>query len=121
MYEGEVTEMTPEETEAPGGGFQKAILHVVIGLRTVRRTQPGNGEWSMPGYVLENGSAAWTEAPGGGLQKCMLHSVLRCATVCSTCFVHSLPFQCCQYMTWNTFPVNGLLCIAQGRAESVRR
>lgn len=36
VYEGEVTEMTPEETEAPGGGFQKAISHVVIGLRTVR-------------------------------------------------------------------------------------
>lgn len=35
VYEGEVTEMTPEETEAPGGGFQKAISHVVIGLRTV--------------------------------------------------------------------------------------
>lgn len=37
VYEGEVTELTPEETEAPGGGFQKAISHVVIGLRTVRR------------------------------------------------------------------------------------
>ena len=36
VYEGEVTELTPEETEAPGGGFQKAISHVVIGLRTVR-------------------------------------------------------------------------------------
>jgi RuvB-like protein 1 len=36
VYEGEVTELTPEETEAPGGGFHKAISHVVIGLRTVR-------------------------------------------------------------------------------------
>jgi TIP49 P-loop domain len=35
VYEGEVTELTPEETEAPAGGFQKAISHVVIGLRTV--------------------------------------------------------------------------------------
>ena len=40
VYEGEVTELTPEETEAPGGGFQKAISHVVIGLRTVRRGRP---------------------------------------------------------------------------------
>jgi TIP49 P-loop domain len=58
VYEGEVTELAPEETEAPGGGFQKAISHVVIGLRTVRcclrqfaarrpsRTlSPGCGRW----------------------------------------------------------------------------
>ena len=50
VYEGEVTELTPEETEAPGGGFQKAISHVVIGLRTVRR---GRTPWSQGFFFFE--------------------------------------------------------------------
>ncbi|GAB4813204.1 hypothetical protein N2152v2_000250 [Parachlorella kessleri] len=36
VYEGEVTELTPVETENPGGGYGKVISHVIIGLKTVK-------------------------------------------------------------------------------------
>ena len=36
VYEGEVTELTPEETENPLGGYGRTISHVVIGLKTTR-------------------------------------------------------------------------------------
>lgn len=36
VYEGEVTELTPEETENPLGGYGRTISHVVIGLKTTK-------------------------------------------------------------------------------------
>lgn len=36
VYEGEVTELTPEETENPLGGYGRTVSHVVIGLKTIR-------------------------------------------------------------------------------------
>ncbi|KAI8802819.1 TIP49 C-terminus-domain-containing protein [Cladochytrium replicatum] len=39
VYEGEVTELSPEETENPMGGYAKTISHVVIGLKTVKGTK----------------------------------------------------------------------------------
>ncbi|KAJ3047738.1 RuvB-like protein 1 [Rhizophlyctis rosea] len=39
VYEGEVTELRPEETENPLGGYSKTISHVVIGLKTVKGTK----------------------------------------------------------------------------------
>ncbi|RKO86370.1 RuvB-like 1, partial [Blyttiomyces helicus] len=39
VYEGEVTELTPEETENPLGGYGKTIAHVIIGLKTVKGTK----------------------------------------------------------------------------------
>lgn len=39
VYEGEVTELTPVETENPGGGYGKVISHVIIGMRTVKGTK----------------------------------------------------------------------------------
>uniref|UniRef100_A0A6V2U2W2 RuvB-like helicase n=2 Tax=Heterosigma akashiwo TaxID=2829 RepID=A0A6V2U2W2_HETAK len=36
VYEGEVTELTPEEAEDPLGGYGRAIAHVVVGLKTTR-------------------------------------------------------------------------------------
>lgn len=36
VYEGEVTEITPEETENPLGGYGRTISHVVIGLKTTK-------------------------------------------------------------------------------------
>jgi len=35
-YEGEVTELTPEEAEDPLGGYGRTISHVVIGLKTTK-------------------------------------------------------------------------------------
>eukprot|EP00121_Abeoforma_whisleri_P010631 Awhi_evm1s9808 len=39
VYEGEVTELTPEETENVLGGYTKTVSHVVLGLKTVKGTK----------------------------------------------------------------------------------
>lgn len=39
VYEGEVTELSPEETENPAGGYGKTVAHVIIGLKTTRGTK----------------------------------------------------------------------------------
>eukprot|EP01112_Ceratiomyxa_fruticulosa_P013178 TRINITY_DN368_c0_g2_i1.p1 TRINITY_DN368_c0_g2~~TRINITY_DN368_c0_g2_i1.p1 ORF type:complete len:456 (+),score=111.45 TRINITY_DN368_c0_g2_i1:221-1588(+) len=39
VYEGEVTELTPEETENPLGGYGKTVAHVIIGLKTAKGTK----------------------------------------------------------------------------------
>ncbi|KAF2560756.1 hypothetical protein F2Q70_00014622, partial [Brassica cretica] len=39
VYEGEVTELSPEETESLTGGYGKSISHVIIGLKTVKGTK----------------------------------------------------------------------------------
>lgn len=36
VYEGEVVQLTPEETENPLGGYGKTVSHVVIGLKTAK-------------------------------------------------------------------------------------
>ncbi|THH29572.1 hypothetical protein EUX98_g4617 [Antrodiella citrinella] len=39
VYEGEVTELTPTESENPLSGYGKTISHVIIGLKTVKGTK----------------------------------------------------------------------------------
>ena len=39
VYEGEVTELTPEEAPSQTGGYGKVISHVVIGLKSVKGTK----------------------------------------------------------------------------------
>lgn len=39
VYEGEVTEITPVETENPMGGYGKTIGHLIIGLKTAKGTK----------------------------------------------------------------------------------
>merc|ERR1712070_744852 len=39
VYEGEVTELAPEETENPLGGYGRTIQSVVIGLKTTKGTK----------------------------------------------------------------------------------
>ncbi|EEB09174.1 AAA family ATPase Rvb1 [Schizosaccharomyces japonicus yFS275] len=39
VYEGEVTELTPEEAENPLGGYGKTISHVLLGLKTFKGTK----------------------------------------------------------------------------------
>eukprot|EP01130_Rhizamoeba_saxonica_P008980 TRINITY_DN363_c0_g1_i1.p1 TRINITY_DN363_c0_g1~~TRINITY_DN363_c0_g1_i1.p1 ORF type:complete len:455 (+),score=118.19 TRINITY_DN363_c0_g1_i1:207-1571(+) len=36
VYEGEVVELTPEETENPYGGYGKSISHLILGLKTTK-------------------------------------------------------------------------------------
>lgn len=39
VYEGEVIELTPEESENPLGGYGKTISHVIVGLKTAKGTK----------------------------------------------------------------------------------
>ena len=39
VYEGEVTEISAEETENPFGGYGKTIAHVIVGLKTAKGTK----------------------------------------------------------------------------------
>lgn len=39
VYEGEVVEMTPVETENPLGGYGKTISHLIVGLKTTKGTK----------------------------------------------------------------------------------
>jgi RuvB-like protein 1 len=39
VYEGEVTELSPSETENPLSGYGKTISHVIVGLKTVKGTK----------------------------------------------------------------------------------
>merc|ERR1719326_959936 len=39
VYEGEVVELTPEETENPLGGYGKTVSHVIVGLKTTKGTK----------------------------------------------------------------------------------
>lgn len=39
VYEGEVTELVPEEAENPLGGYGKSIAHVLVGLKTAKGTK----------------------------------------------------------------------------------
>ena len=39
VYEGEVMELTPEETENPLGGYGKTVSHVILGLKTTKGTK----------------------------------------------------------------------------------
>ena len=39
MYEGEVTDLTPEEAENPLGGYGKTIAHVIVGLKSGKGTK----------------------------------------------------------------------------------
>lgn len=39
VYEGEVTELTPEEVNNPFGGYGKTIAHVIVGLKTTKGTK----------------------------------------------------------------------------------
>lgn len=39
VYEGEVTDLTPEESENPLGGYGKTISHVIVGLKSAKGTK----------------------------------------------------------------------------------
>jgi len=39
VFEGEVTELVPQESENPLGGYGKTIIHVILGLKTTKGTK----------------------------------------------------------------------------------
>lgn len=73
VYEGEVTELTPVETENPLGGYGKTVSHVVIGLKTVKGTKqlkldPSIYE-SLQREKVEVGDVIYIEANSGAVKR----------------------------------------------------
>jgi len=73
VYEGEVTELTPTETENPMGGYGKTVSHVVIGLKTTKGTKqlkldPTIYE-SLQKNKVEVGDVIYIEANSGAVSR----------------------------------------------------
>jgi RuvB-like protein 1 (pontin 52) len=73
VYEGEVTEMTPVETENPFGGYGKSVSHVIIGLKTVKGTKqlkldPSIYE-SLQKEKVQMGDVIYIEANTGAVKR----------------------------------------------------
>ncbi|KOX69059.1 RuvB-like 1 [Melipona quadrifasciata] len=73
VYEGEVTELTPVETENPMGGYGKTVSHVVIGLKTAKGTKqlkldPSIYE-SLQKEKVETGDVIYIEANNGAVKR----------------------------------------------------
>lgn len=74
VYEGEVTEMTPVETENPFGGYGKSVSHVIIGLKTIKGTKqlkldPSIYE-SLQKEKVQMGDVIYIEANTGSVKVC---------------------------------------------------
>jgi RuvB-like protein 1 (pontin 52) len=73
VYEGEVTELTPEETENPLGGYGKTVAHVVIGLKTTK----GSKQLKLDPSIYESlqkekitvGDVIYIEANSGAVKR----------------------------------------------------
>lgn len=73
VYEGEVTELTPVETENPHGGYGKTISHIVIGLKTTK----GSKSLKLDPTIYENiqkekiqvGDVIYVEANNGAVKR----------------------------------------------------
>ena len=73
VYEGEVTEVTPEETENPLGGYGRTIDHVVIGLKTTKgskqlRLDPSIYE-ALQKEKVSVGDVIYIEASSGAVKR----------------------------------------------------
>ena len=73
MYEGEVTELSPVETENPVAGDSKTVSHVVIGLKTAKGTKqlkldPSIYE-SLQKERVEVGDVIYIEANSGAVKR----------------------------------------------------
>ncbi|XP_061187475.1 ruvB-like 1 [Saccostrea echinata] len=73
VYEGEVSELTPVETENPMGGYGKTVSHVVIGLKTAKGTKqlkldPSIYE-SLQKEKVEVGDVIYIEANSGAVKR----------------------------------------------------
>ena len=73
VYEGEVTELTPEETENPGGGYGKTVSAVIIGLKTMK----GSKQLKLDPSIYESlqkekvsvGDVIYIEANSGAVKR----------------------------------------------------
>ena len=73
VYEGEVTELSTEETENPLGGYGKTVSHVIIGLKTTKgskqlRLDPSIYE-SIQKEKVSVGDVIYIEANSGAVKR----------------------------------------------------
>ncbi|GAB6029188.1 RuvB-like protein 1 [Chamberlinius hualienensis] len=73
VYEGEVTELTPVETENPMGGYGKTVSHVIIGLKTAKGTKQLKLDplvyESLQKEKVEIGDVIYIEANSGSVKR----------------------------------------------------
>ncbi|GAQ86895.1 P-loop containing nucleoside triphosphate hydrolases superfamily protein [Klebsormidium nitens] len=73
VYEGEVTELTPEETESTTGGYGKAVSHVIIGLKTVKGVKQLKLDPAIYDSLLKEkvlvGDVIYVEANSGAVKR----------------------------------------------------
>ncbi|KAJ0026370.1 hypothetical protein Pint_06972 [Pistacia integerrima] len=73
VYEGEVTELFPEETESVTGGCGKSISHVIIGLKTVKGTKQLKLEPTIYDALIKEkvavGDVIYIEANSGAVKR----------------------------------------------------
>merc|ERR1711968_61281 len=73
VYEGEVTELTPEEAENPLGGYGKTVSHVVIGLRTTKGSKQLRLDPSIYDAIqkekISTGDVIYIEANSGAVKR----------------------------------------------------
>jgi hypothetical protein len=74
VYEGEVTELTPTESENPLSGYGKTVSHVIVGLKTVRGTKQLRMDPSIYEAILKEkivvGDVIYVEANTGAVKVC---------------------------------------------------
>lgn len=80
VYEGELTELTPTETENPLSGYGKTVSQVIIGLKTVKGTKqlrldPGIYEAILKEKIVV-GDVIYVEANTGAVKVCRSHMYL---------------------------------------------
>lgn len=72
VYEGEVTELTPTESENPLSGYGKTVSHVIVGLKTVRGTKQLRLDPSIYEAILKEkivvGDVVYIEANTGAVK-----------------------------------------------------
>lgn len=73
VYEGEVSELTPVETEPVTGGYAKTVSHIVIGLRTAKgskqlKLDPSIYE-ALQKEKVEVGDVIYIEANSGAVKR----------------------------------------------------
>ncbi len=73
VYEGEVTELTVEETEDPLGGYGRSVSHVILGLKTTKgsktlRLDPSIHD-SLQKENVSTGDVIYIEANSGAVKR----------------------------------------------------
>jgi RuvB-like protein 1 (pontin 52) len=73
VYEGEVTELTPTESENPLSGYGKTVSHVIVGLKTAKGTKQLRLDPSIYEAILKEkivvGDVIYIEANTGAVKR----------------------------------------------------